>query len=592
MSTNKEIELDKLASALSDELPGDVSTHEQLSQVPEECLSSNPNRPLLHTDANGNSYTYSLNPLYYSVFLILVLELLERFSFYGLYMSQTNYLTGSYDENWNADMSSMEAASLVSLSTAVAYTVPFLGGILADGYLGDYKTILLGTVAFYLPGLFLISSSTAPNWWLGKDEFNVKAYKMALLFFWPIGTGIVKSVVNVFGARQYHPVLQRSMIESFYVRFYMVINVGAVAGCIVIPVVARSSITVAYTIPFLLLLVAVTFFMMGSSRYVIVAPGESNPELHVNAGSAEDLNAKASFVDVAKICMLIVPFNIAYSQCPTTFMVQGSVMKPFLGFIEAPNLDILDSVSVLVCGYFVSTYIYPYLASKNIKIPTGIKFALGSGFGVLAILWSLLVEQMIHSEYARSGQMINVLWQSPSYILIGAGEIFSISTAYEVAFTASPPNKKAFACAFNLFCIGGIPNMLSLCLYRLCEQWFQNSSGVGNIRLIKDYAEAHVANYFLVLLGIVLFGVAVNLIPSVSTWIASVERRAAEASMANTPKPTPKSTPKTRQGAASKESEPLLAARKHKKYLEQAKGPDLYRANTMKAEFAKKSQKK
>jgi hypothetical protein len=109
--------------------------------------------------------------------------------------------------------------------------------------------------------------------------------------------------------------------------------------------------------------------------------------------------------------------------------------------------------------------------------------------------------------------------------------------------------------------------------------------------MIKDYAEAHVANYFLVLLGIVLFGVAVNLIPSISTWIASVERRAAEASMASTPKPTPRSTPKMRE-AVSKESEPLLAARKHKKYLEQATGPDLYRANTMKAEFAKKRQKK
>jgi dipeptide/tripeptide permease len=86
---------------------------------------------------------------------------------------------------------------------------------------------------------------------------------------------------------------------------------------------------------------------------------------------------------------------------------------------------------------------------------TGYKFALGSAFGACAILWSLLLESMIHNEYARSGERINVVWQAPSYILIGAGEIFSISTAYEVAFIASPPNKKAFACAFNLFCIGG-----------------------------------------------------------------------------------------------------------------------------------------
>ncbi len=91
---------------------------------------------------------------------------------------------------------------------------------------------------------------------------------------------------------------------------------------------------------------------------------------------------------------------------------------------------------------------------------TGYKFALGSAFGACAILWSLLLESMIHNEYARSGGRINVVWQAPSYILIGAGEIFSISTAYEVAFIASPPNQKAFACAFNLFCIGGKANMI------------------------------------------------------------------------------------------------------------------------------------
>ena len=270
-------------------------------------------------------------------------------------------------------------------------------------------------------------------------------------------------------------------------------------------------------------------------------------------------------------------------------MVQGAVMEPFLGFIEAPNLNIMDCVSVLVSGYIVSTYLYPYLASYNIKMGTGMKFALGSALGACAILWSIWVEYMIHSQYARSKERINVMWQAPSYILIGAGEVFSISTAYEVAFTASPPNKKAFACAFNLFCIGGIPNMLSLFLYRLCERWFQNSNGSGNIRMIEDYSEAQVMNYFVVLLGIVLFGVAINMIPSTSLWITSVERKAAEASMANTPKPTPKAS---RKNNTANESEPLLAARKHKKYLEQAKGPELYRANTIKAEFAKNRHRK
>lgn len=191
MSTNKDNnDTIKMSLEASSILPGDVHSLEQLDQIPEEFLNiNNPKRPLLNTDAKGRVYTYPLNPLFYSVFLILILELLERFSFYGLYMTQTNFLTGSYNDEWNANMSSMDAASLVSLSTAVAYTVPFVGGLLADSYLGDYKTILLGTAVFYLPGLLLIAASTTPNWLLGTEEFNVKAYKVALLFFWPIGTG-------------------------------------------------------------------------------------------------------------------------------------------------------------------------------------------------------------------------------------------------------------------------------------------------------------------------------------------------------------------------------------------------------------------
>jgi hypothetical protein len=157
--TDVDVELSNALKSMQQDpefsVPGDVSSLDHLADVPNELLNCDPtsatfdkHRPLLHTDANDNVYTYALNPLTYSVFLILVLELLERFSFYGLYMTQTNFLMGSYDEEWNAGTASMDAASLVSLSTAVAYTAPFAGGMLADRYLGDYKTILAGLLYF------------------------------------------------------------------------------------------------------------------------------------------------------------------------------------------------------------------------------------------------------------------------------------------------------------------------------------------------------------------------------------------------------------------------------------------------------------
>jgi POT family proton-dependent oligopeptide transporter len=174
-----------------------VCREEQLKLLPAECLSGDPERPLRHVEENGGVTLYALQPMRYSVIFILLVELLERFSFYGLNYTQTSYLTGVYDPKWNAGMAAVTASSYVSVSVAVAYTTPFLGALLADSLLGDYWSILVGALVFYIPGLFLIAFTTIPGL-LGK-EFNTTVLGVGLLFLWPTGTGVVKSIVNIFG---------------------------------------------------------------------------------------------------------------------------------------------------------------------------------------------------------------------------------------------------------------------------------------------------------------------------------------------------------------------------------------------------------
>ncbi len=161
----------------------------------------------------------------------------------------------------------------------------------------------------------------------------------------------------------------------------MIINIGACLGFMIMPIIARENITVAYAMPLLLLLVALTFFAVGYTRYVHVVPVGRNRrgrermgECEDDAYRAADDDEKPNFGDVARVCLLIIPFSIVYQQCPTTckqsvlprffllfcviflsvhrprithcyvaVMVQGAVMEPFLGFIEAPSINILDS---------------------------------------------------------------------------------------------------------------------------------------------------------------------------------------------------------------------------------------------------------
>lgn len=595
-------------------LPTNICTYEQLEQLPIECIANNPLRPIQHVNEDGITITtYSLNPMIYSVGFILLVEVLERFSYYSLNATLTSYLTGQYNSEWNANINSIIASSYVSVSIAIAYTSPFIGAILGDRILGEYYTILFGSIIFYIPGLLCVAITTIPHF-LNTISFNHTLLRIGILFLWPIGTGIVKSVVNIFGAKQFHPLLQSSLIESYYVNFYMCINIGALLGGITVPTLASQySVTVAYFLPVTMLCIAVLFFTFGTSRYVITQPkhhyfsniytnrkkkmkkiGSNDFLISAKKKISSSSNTQSIQVNqLFRLLVLIVPFCIAYSQMPTTFIIQGTVMKKaFGGYVDAAIMYNNDTLSVLIFGYIIGSYLYPYLSSKNIKIPTTYKFAIGSGFGTLAIGWALYVDHLIHKTYNENGEMVSILYQAMSYILIGIGEIFAISSAYEVAFKASPPESKVLSSALNIFCIGGIPNVICIGLYQLCSKWFINTNdGTSNISHIEDYATAHVYKYFWVLFFISLFGVIINILPPVRQYVESIENKSID--LLKTPK-----TPMIRriqqrmndnddiENNDDEERQALLLLQqqqRHEYYLKYGSDRTLHHANSMRA---------
>lgn len=458
--------------------------------------------------------------------------------------------------------------------------MPFLGAFLADSILGDYWTILFGALLFYVPGLVLIFLSTIPQA-LG-DTFNTFALSFGLLFMWPTGTGIVKSVVNVFGAKQFHPLLQSALIEAYYVKFYMCINIGALVGGIVVPVVAQHDISLAYSYPVGMLCIGILLFVLGTERYVRQKPAG---DLFAKKPISSNVDSSIGLDTIFRITALIIPFNIAYSQMATTFIIQGTVMKKAFGFIDAASMNNADAISVLFFGWVVANYVYPELARREIRIPTTYKFAIGSALGALAIAWALFMEYKIRTTYEATGEKVSILWQSVAYFLIGAGEIFAVSAAYEVAFTASPPEKKVVASALNLFCVGGIPNVLCIFLYQAGKPWFRNSNGSARISRVEDYVTASVHNYFIVLLVIALLGIVINLLPMVRDFVASVEDRATD--MVKTP--IMRRSPRLRRRTPSldyspeDEESPLLRAKRHQAYLKYGSGPVLYKQGSMRA---------
>ena len=263
----------------------------------------------------------------------------------------------------------------------------------------------------------------------------------------------------------------------------------------------------------------------------------------------------------------------------TTFIVQGTVMRKAFGFIDAACMNNADAIAVLVFGSLVGNVMYPWCANHGIKIPTTYKFAIGSVLGAAALMWAMMVEMMIHRTYDATGEKISIMWQAMAYILIGAGEIFAVSAAYEVAYTVAPPDMKVLASACNLFAVGGLPNIICLVLYQACEPWFRNSNGTTMISHISDYSTANVYKFFMVLFAISVGGALLNLLPSVRDFVDTVEDRATD--MIRTPK-TPMRPPR-RGPPAEDEEEALLKVRRHEYYLKYGSGPSLAKSGSMRA---------
>lgn len=303
-------------------------------------------------------------------------------------------------------------------------------------------------------------------------------------------------------------------------------------------------------------------------------------------------NPNESKVGIGTVLMLsglVVPFNVAYAQMATTFIVQGSVMENF-GLVDAPMMNNADAISVLAFGYVIGNVLYPALNTRGIKIPTTYKFAIGSAFGALAVGCAIVTEYQIHRVYDQSGEAITVLWQVFPYFLIGIGEIFAVSAAYELAFTVAPAKMKSVASAANLFMVGGLPNVFCIMLYNACRQWFLNSSGEAHIHRLEDYATAKVVNYFWLLEAVAILGVIINILPGIKNWVAGIEEAAAETVK------SPMSTPtirknliqrrkfrKQQHSSSMDEETPLIKAQKHADYLKLGKGPELRKFGSMRA---------
>lgn len=452
-----------------------------MSETAEKKSKSSNERTVSWTDSTGTTHYYYQNPLMKVCSFILIQEMCERLAFYGITPTLKQFL-----KRYGFDPTA--ANSFVMLFNGISFMCAFISAVVADTCLGIYRTIIAFS-AVYMAGLALLCVAAAP----GVDQ--VWMVYLSLFGLLAVGAGGIKSCVSVLGGQQYSPVDQKDQLTTFFTLFYASINVGALIGGFVVPLVIAETghnYFNGYLIPATAFAVATAVIIMGSKRYVLMKPqgstvvkifrviGNGIRKMSLNAcrksqgGEFDDyfIDDAKSLFSLVPFFAMVIPFNITYYQIFSGFESQSEKMNSHIGSWKMPHewMVNIDPISVILGSLVVDNYIFPALRKKNKMPSVMMRFAVGYCFGILANLCAMGVELYVMSQPVGA---VAIWWQVPQFAFVAFGEILIFSTSYEVAFTKSPEPLKAVASACNLvgFALAGFSGSA---LIQACKPWINN----------------------------------------------------------------------------------------------------------------------
>ncbi|MDD1780871.1 peptide MFS transporter [Enterovibrio sp. ZSDZ35] len=157
------------------------------------------------------------------LFLLCGTELWERFSFYAMRAILVLYLT---DKTINGGLgwTTQDALNLYGIYTGLVYLTPVLGGWLADNFLGQRRSIIIGGALMAI-GQFTLA---LPNSII--DPYELHAFYVGLAFL-IIGNGLFKPNISTMVGHLYNEGDNRR--DGAFTIFYMGINLGSLLAGII-----------------------------------------------------------------------------------------------------------------------------------------------------------------------------------------------------------------------------------------------------------------------------------------------------------------------------------------------------------------------
>ena len=156
-----------------------------------------------------------------------VIELFERWAWYGFFMLFANYLTGSSDMG-GLEFSQAQKGLIMGVGTGILYFLPVLTGAIADRY--GYKRVLAVAFVIYASAFVLL------------PLFSTFTGVFLMYIYLAVGAALFKPVISATIAKTTNG---KNSSIGFGI-FYMMVNIGAFFGPMV-TLLFRDSTMVFYT---------------------------------------------------------------------------------------------------------------------------------------------------------------------------------------------------------------------------------------------------------------------------------------------------------------------------------------------------------
>ncbi|KAL3425241.1 peptide transporter ptr2-like protein 1 [Phlyctema vagabunda] len=432
------------------------------------------------------------------VLLIIIVELGERFTYFGLSGPLQNYINNPYDPDSDLpgalDRGQATASALGNFFKFWAYASTIIGAIVADQFIGKFKAICLAC-GIYITGLTILVATATPASIKSGAAFGGLVTSMVII---GLGTGGIKANVTPMCAEQYRNVGafiktlksgERVLVdpdltvERMFMWFYWAVNVGALSPLITVNVEAHASFWLAYLIPLIAIVLSATIFVLSNEKFIKTRPQGSAilDAVHTISIAIKEKgfdNAKPSMlrehgreglykfaqsssytddrvekvrtgVTACKFFVFLPLYFISWIQIWNNLISQAGTMA----LHGTPNdlLQNLDPIALIIFIPMLDFVVYPLLRKWKIQFRPVVRISTGFIMAAFAMAYAAVLQHFIYISPPNS---IHVWVQAPAYILVAFSEAFVIVTGLEIAFTKAPESLRSFVSALFWLTIG------------------------------------------------------------------------------------------------------------------------------------------